>query len=72
MGLIFLVETPSVIERRKIMKITVGGLCEKLDILTSLENKLRDGKTLKDFELEETADMLCEYADLLLGIMVDI
>lgn len=54
------------------MKITVGGLCEKLDILNSLENKLRDGTTLKDFELEEIADMLSEYADLLLGIKVDI
>ena len=52
------------------MKITVGGLCEKLDILNSLENKLRDGATLKDFE--EIADMLSEYADLLLGIKVDI
>ena len=54
------------------MKITVGELCEKLDILTSLENKLRDGTTLEDFELEETADMLSEYADFLLGIKVDI
>ena len=53
------------------MKITVGGLCEKLDILNSLENKLRDGTTLKDFEFEEIA-MLSEYADLLLGIKVDI
>ena len=54
------------------MKITVGELCEKLDILISLENKLRDGKTLEDLELEEIADMLSEYADLLLGIKVDI
>ena len=54
------------------MKMTVGELCEKLDILNSLENKLRDGATLKDFELEEIADMLSEYADLLLGIKVDI
>lgn len=54
------------------MKITVGGLCEKLDILNSLENKLRDGSTLKDSEFEEMADMLSEYADLLLGIKVDI
>ena len=59
-------------ERRKIMKITVGELCEKLDILTSLENKLRDGTTLKDSEFEEIADMLSEYADLLLGTKVDI
>lgn len=54
------------------MKITVGGLCEKLDILNSLENKLRNGTTLKDFDFEEIADMLSEYADLLLGIKVDI
>lgn len=54
------------------MRITIGGLCEKLDILTSLENKLRDGITLKDFEFEELADMLSEYADLLLGVEVDI
>ena len=54
------------------MKITVGELCEKLDILTSLENKLRDGKTLKGSEFEEIADMLSEYADLLLGTKVDI
>ena len=54
------------------MKITIGELCEKLDILNSLENKLRDGTTLKDVELEEIADMLSEYADLLLGIKVDI
>ena len=54
------------------MKITVGGLCENLDILNSLENKLRDGTTLKDVEFEEIADMLSEYADLLLGIEVDI
>ena len=60
------------IERRKIMKITVGELCEKLDILTSLENKLRDGTTLNGFEFEEIADMLSEYADLLLGTKVDI
>lgn len=54
------------------MKITVGELCEKLDILNSLENKLRGAKTLENFELEEIADMLSEYADLLLGIKVDI
>ena len=54
------------------MKITVGDLCDKLDILSSLENKLRDGMTLEDFELEEIADMLSEYADLLLGIKVNI
>ena len=55
------------------MKVTVGELCEKLDILTSLENKLRDRKkVLEDFEFEEIADMLSEYADLLLGIKVDI
>lgn len=54
------------------MEITVGGLCEKFYILTSLENKLRDGKTLNSFEFEEIADILHEYADLLLGIKVDI
>ena len=54
------------------MKITVGGLCEKLDTLNSLEIKLRNGTTLNDFEFEEIADMLSEYADLLLGIKVDI
>lgn len=54
------------------MKITVGELCDKLDILTSLKNKLRDGKTLEDFELEEITDMLSEYADFLLGIKIDI
>ena len=54
------------------MKITVGDLCDKLDILNSLENKLRDGTALNDFELEEIADVLSEYADLLLGINVDI
>ena len=54
------------------MKITVGGLCEKLDILNSLENKLRDGTTLNDFEFEQLADMISEYADFLLGIKVDI
>ena len=54
------------------MKITVGELCEKLDILNSLENKLRDGATLKDVEFEEIADILSEYADLLLGIEIDI
>lgn len=55
------------------MKITVGELCEKLDVLTSLENKLRDRKTvLEDFDFEEIADMLSEYTDLLLGIKVDI
>ena len=54
------------------MKITIGELCEKLDILNSLENKLRDTTTLKDFDFEEIADMLSEYADLLLGIEIDI
>ena len=54
------------------MKVTVGELCEKLDVLTSLENKLRDRKTLSDFEFDEIADKLSEYADLLLGIKVDI
>ena len=54
------------------MKITIGELCEKLDILNSLENKLTDGTTLEDFEFEEIADMLSEYADLLLGIEIDI
>ena len=54
------------------MKVTVGELCEKLDILTSLENKLREGKDLNDFDREEAAEMLSDYADLLLGIKVDI
>ena len=43
------------------MKITVGELCEKLDILNSLENKLRDGTTLQDFELEKIADMINDF-----------
>ena len=54
------------------MKVTVAELCEKLDVLISLENKLRDKTILKDFEYEEIADMLSEYADLLSGIKVDI
>lgn len=54
------------------MKVTVGELCEKLDVLISLENKLREGKDLKDFDREEAAEMLSDYADLLLGIKVDI
>lgn len=54
------------------MKVTVGELCGKLDVLTSLENKLRDRKVLEDFDFDEIADMLSEYADLLLGIKVDI
>lgn len=54
------------------MKVTIGEICEKLDVLISLENKLRDRKTLSDFEFEEIADMLSEYADLLSGIKVDI
>ena len=54
------------------MKVTVGELCEKLDILTSLENKLRDGKELNEIEREEVAELLSDYADLLLGIKVDI
>lgn len=54
------------------MKVTIGEICEKLDILTSLENKLREGKILNDFDREEAAEMLSDYADLLLGIKVDI
>lgn len=54
------------------MKLTIGEICEKLDILTSLENKLREGKDLNDFDSEEAAEMLSDYADLLLGIKVDI
>ena len=50
-------------------KVTIGEISEKLDILISLENKLREGR---DFDREEAADMLSEYADLLLGIKVDI
>ena len=53
------------------MKLTIGEICEKLDILTSLENKLREGKDLNDFDREEAAEMLSDYADLLLGIKVD-
>lgn len=41
------------------MKITVGDLCDKLDILSSLENKLRDGMTL-----EEIVDMLSENGEI--------
>lgn len=54
------------------MKLTIGEICEKLDILTSLENKLRDGKDLNNLDREEAADMLSDYADLLLGTKVDI
>lgn len=54
------------------MKLTIGEICEKLDILTSLENKLREGKDLNDFDREEAAEMLSDYADLLLDIKVDI
>lgn len=54
------------------MKVTVGELCEKLDVLISLENKLRDGTTLNQFEFNEIADILSEYEDLLSGIKVDI
>ena len=54
------------------MKITIGEICEKLDILTSLENKLREGKDLNNLDREEAAEMLSDYADLLLGIKVDI
>ena len=30
------------------MKLTIGEICEKLDILTSLENKLREGEDLNE------------------------
>ena len=54
------------------MKLTIGEICEKLDILTSLEHKLREGEDLNDLYREEAAEMLSDYADLLLGIKVDI
>ena len=53
-------------------KFSIGEIVEKLDILTSLENKLRDGKELNEIEREEVAELLSDYADLLLGIKVDV
>lgn len=53
-------------------KLTIGEICEKLDILTSLENKLRNGNDLNEIDREEAAEMLSDYADLLLGIKIDI
>lgn len=50
-------------------KISIGAICEKLDILTALENRLREGR---DFDREKAADMLAEYADLLLALKVDV
>ena len=50
-------------------------IVEKLDRLTSLENKMRDGKEVHEldkFDREDIADLLSEYADLLLGIKVEI
>ena len=56
-------------------KFTIGEIVEKLDRLTSLENKMRDGKEvyeLDKIDREDIADLLSEYADLLLGIKVEI
>ena len=56
-------------------KFTIGEIVEKLDRLTSLENKMRDGKEVHEldkFDFEDIADLLSEYADLLLGIKVEI
>lgn len=51
-------------------KLTIGEICEKLDVLTSLENKLRAGQELNETYREEVAELLSEYADYLLGIKV--
>ena len=56
-------------------KFTIGEIVEKLDRLTSLENKMRNEEVLDNidrFDREDIADLLSEYADLLLGIKVEI
>lgn len=56
-------------------KFTIGEIVEKLDRLGSLENKMRDEEALDNidrFDREDIADLLSEYADLLLGIKVEI
>lgn len=56
-------------------KFTIGEIVEKLDRLGSLENKMRDEEVLDNidrFDREDIADFLSEYADLLLGIKVEI
>lgn len=53
-------------------KFTIGEIVEKLDIINSLENKSRRGETLDDIDRENIVDLLSEYADLLLGIKVEI
>ena len=56
-------------------KFTIGEIVEKLDLLGSLENKMRNGKEVYELDMidrEYVADLLSEYADLLLGIKVEI
>lgn len=53
-------------------KVTIGEICEKLDILCHLEDSLRSGKDLSDVEREEAAELISEYGDVLLGIEVEI
>lgn len=53
-------------------KFTIGEIVEKLDRLGSLENKMRNEEALDNFDREDIADLLSEYADLLLGIKVEI
>ena len=54
--------------------MTVGELFEKLDTLSLYSNelRLREGKELSDSLLDEIADLLDEYHDLLRQIKVTI
>ena len=53
-------------------KFNIGEIVEKLDRLELLEGELRRGEVLDDIDREDIIDLLSEYADLLLGIKVEI
>lgn len=54
------------------IKVTIGEICEKLDILCHLEDVLKSGKVLDDIDRENAAELISEYADILTGIKVEI
>lgn len=54
------------------IKLTVGQIFEKIDTLCHLEVMLRSGKNLNDVDRENAAELISEYAGMLLGIEVEI
>lgn len=53
-------------------KRRIGEICESLDFINMYEDKLKNGDDLDNFDRETIADLLSQYADVLLGLKVEI